>query len=215
MSTRIYTLPVEQTKWTIPSVGAATIFNWEYDEGRDKILGLYERGKAKQWNAADRIDWSQEVDPSNPLGFPSKYVRIYLSAKIWNKLGEKEQGRVRLHLDAWRFSQFLHGEQGALICAAKLVQIVPDLDSKFYAATQVIDEARHVEVYSRYLREKLGLAYPINPHLKTLLDQAITTRDGTSPTWRCRSSSKAWLWRSSAIFATSALNPLAKPSTLT
>jgi hypothetical protein len=50
---------------------------------------------------------------------------------------------------------------------------VPDIDSKFYAATQVFDEARHVEVYSRYLREKLELAYPVNPHLKTLLDQAI------------------------------------------
>ncbi|HVG18769.1 MAG TPA: ferritin-like domain-containing protein [Blastocatellia bacterium] len=169
----MYTLPVDQTQWHVPSGGATTIFNWEYDEGRDKLLGLYEKGKDKQWNANDRLDWSQEVDPSNPLGFPDYYISLY-GSDVWNNMDEKMRGQTRHHLDAWRFSQFLHGEQGALICAAKIVQTVPDIDSKFYAATQVADEARHVEVYSRYLREKLGLAYPINVHLKTLLDQAIT-----------------------------------------
>jgi hypothetical protein len=169
----MYTLPVDQTQWHVPGVGSTTIFNWEYDEGRDKLLGLYEKGKTKQWNSNDRLDWSLEVDRSNPLGFPEHYVPIY-GSDIWNKMGEKDRSLVRLHLDSWRFSQFLHGEQGALICAAKIVQTVPDIDSKFYAATQVFDEARHVEVYSRYLREKLQLAYPVNVHLKTLLDQAIT-----------------------------------------
>jgi hypothetical protein len=77
-------------------------------------------------------------------------------------------------MEAWRFSQFLHGEQGALVCTAKIVQTVPDLDSKFYAATQVIDEARHVEVFSRYLHEKLDLVYPINVNLKALLDDVIS-----------------------------------------
>jgi P-aminobenzoate N-oxygenase AurF len=131
------------------------------------------RVKTNQWNSNDRLDWSIEIDRSNPLGFPDHYVTIY-GSDVWNKMDDKERSVVRLHLDAWRFSQFLHGEQGALICAAKIVQTVPDIDSKFYAATQVFDEARHVEVYSRYLREKLELAYPVNPHLKTLLDQAIT-----------------------------------------
>jgi hypothetical protein len=173
MSTRMYTLPVEQTQWHVPGVGSTTIFNWEYDEGRDKLLGLYEKGKTNQWNSNERLDWSLEVDLSNPLGFPDYYVSIY-GSDVWNKMDEKGRSQVRLHLDAWRFSQFLHGEQGALICAAKIVQTVPDVDSKFYAATQVFDEARHVEVYSRYLREKLQLAYPVNIHLKTLLDQAIT-----------------------------------------
>jgi hypothetical protein len=172
MSSRIYTLPVEQTKWEIPGVGFSTVFNWNYDDGRDRLLNLYEKGKTKQWNANDRLDWSREIDLSNPLGFPDYYVSIY-GSEIWERLDEKGRAEVRLHLDAWRFSQFLHGEQGALICSAKIVQSVPDIDSKFYAATQVVDEARHVEVYSRYLREKLGLAYPINPYLKTLLDQAI------------------------------------------
>jgi 1,2-phenylacetyl-CoA epoxidase catalytic subunit len=173
MSTRIYTLPVEQTRWTLPGHGSSTVLSWEYDEGRDRLLHLYEKGKTRQWNAGHRLDWDHEVDLSNPLGLPDESVPIR-GSPMWEALDEAGRAQVRFHLDAWRFSQFLHGEQGALVCAAKIVQTVPDLDSKLYAATQVVDEARHVEVYSRYLREKLGLAYPINPHLKTLLDQAIS-----------------------------------------
>src|SRR5256884_3104262 len=93
---------------------------------------------------------------------------------MWDRMDEPARGNLRHHMGAWLNSQFLHGEQGALVCAAKIVQTVPDIDSKFYAATQVFDEARHVEVYSRYLREKLQLAYPVNIHLKSLLDQAIS-----------------------------------------
>lgn len=173
MATRMYSLPIEQTNWEVPGIGYTTVFDWAYDQGREKLLNLYEKGKNRQWNSNERLDWSLEINLSNPLGLPDQYVAIY-GSDIWEKLDEKNRGLVRLHLDAWRFSQFLHGEQGALICSAKIVQTVPDIDSKFYAATQVFDEARHVEVYSRYLREKLELAYPINPHLKALLDQAIT-----------------------------------------
>ena len=84
-----------------------------------------------------------------------------------------EKARVRTHFQAWQLSQFLHGEQGALVCTAKIVQQVPTIDAKFYAATQVVDEARHVEAYSRLLHEKFDLVYPINPHLKQLLDDTL------------------------------------------
>jgi hypothetical protein len=173
MSTRMYALPVEQTQWKVTTDDSQTVFNWEYDEGRDRLLSLYEKGKDKQWNANQRIDWSIEIDRDNPLGFPDTFVSIY-GSPTWNKLDDRGKAEVRHHLEAWRFSQFLHGEQGALICTAKIVQTVPDIDSKFYAATQVIDEARHVEVYSRYLREKIQMAYPINVHLKSLIEQGIS-----------------------------------------
>ena len=93
---------------------------------------------------------------------PDEAVPI-IGTPWWEKMSDAEKGEVRRHMEAWRFSQFMHGEQGALICTAKIVQTVPDIDSKFYAATQVIDEARHVEVYSRYLHEKIELVYPLNP----------------------------------------------------
>ncbi len=172
MSTRMYTLPVEQTKWAVNS-NAVTIFNWEYDEGRDKLLNLYEKGKDRQWNTNTRLDWSQSVNLDNPFGYPDEFYTLF-HTPYWNKMNDKERGQVRLHFAAWNFSQFLHGEQGALICTAKIVQCVPDIDAKFYAATQVMDEARHAETYARYLNEKLDLVYPISPPLKTLLDNIIS-----------------------------------------
>jgi hypothetical protein len=171
MSTRVYTLPVEQTRWQVAG-GGETVFTWEYDEGRDKLLNLYEKGKNKQWNSRERIDWSTPVDLDNPIGGPEAYVPIY-GSDIWEKMGQQDRNQLFHHMASWQFSQFLHGEQGALICASKIVQTVPDIDSKFYAATQVMDEARHVETYSRFLHEKLELAYPINQHLKALLDDVV------------------------------------------
>jgi len=102
-----------------------------------------------------------------------RVIQIY-GTDIWNRMTEKEHCRVRHHLQASQISQFMHGEQGALIATAKIVQTVPDLDSKFYAATQVMDEARHVEAYSRLLHEKFELAYPITPGLKALLEDGLS-----------------------------------------
>jgi hypothetical protein len=172
VSTRVYALPIEQTRWEVPGDGT-TVFDWNYDEGSDRLLSLYEKGKKKQWDASERLDWSIEVDTNDPMGVPEQTIAIY-GSRVWDSLGPKERGMVRHHLAAWQFSQFLHGEQGALICSAKIVQTVPGIDAKFYAATQVMDEARHVEVYSRYLHEKLQLAYPINPGLKALLNDVIS-----------------------------------------
>jgi 1,2-phenylacetyl-CoA epoxidase catalytic subunit len=171
MSTRHYTLPVDQTQWEVPS-GNTTVFNWEYDETRDRLLTLYEKGKEKQWNAQTRLDWSVDVDPTSKVNGPDYNIPIF-GSDIWERMTEEEKGQTRHHIGSWMNSQFLHGEQGALICASKIVQTVPDMDSKFYAATQVMDEARHVEMYSQYVRDKLDLAYPINKDLKTLLNQVI------------------------------------------
>src|SRR5688500_13857339 len=171
-SQRIYTLPVDQTGWAVDG-SFETVFNWEYDDLRDRLIGLYSKGKQKQWDAEVRIDWSQDLDPGNPMELADEYLGIY-GTDLWNKMTTKEREELRRHGQAWQISQFLHGEQGALICAAKIVQTVPDIDSKFYAATQVIDEARHVEAYNKFLHEKLELAYPIHPQLALLLDQTLS-----------------------------------------
>lgn len=171
MSTAYYTLPVQDTKWGVPG-SFDTVFNWEYDDMRGRLVTLYEKGKTKQWDSATRIDWSTDVDPGHPGNAPDYYIPIF-GSDIWERLTEKERYNLRHHMAGWLNSQFLHGEQGALVCTAKIVQSVPDIDSKFYAATQVMDEARHCETYSRYLRDKIELAYPINKFLKTLLDQVV------------------------------------------
>lgn len=167
-----YTNRPEADVWDVPQTFDTT-FRWEYDDGRDKLLGLYDKGKKLQWDAAERIDWSQELNPINPAGLPDQVLGIY-GSDIWEGLDEKGKNEVRKHFQSWQLSQFLHGEQGALLCTAKIVQQVPHMDAKFYASTQVIDEARHVEAYSRLLHEKYDLVYPINPHLKSLLDDTLS-----------------------------------------
>ncbi len=150
-----------------------TNFRWEYQDGRDSLLKLYQKGKDKQWDATERIDWSQDLDPENPEQLPDESIPIFGSAPF-ERLTAKEKANLRRHFQSWQLSQFLHGEQGALICTAKIVQQVPNMDAKFYAATQVIDEARHVESYSRLLHDKFQLAYPITPTLKRLLDDVLS-----------------------------------------
>ena len=175
MSTqRIYALPVETTEWKFD--GATEIqFNWEYDDGSDALLELYDKGKKQQWDASTRLDWSLELDPENPMQLKDEALSIY-DTDYWRKMTDKEKGWLRQNLQANQISQFMHGEQGALIATAKIVGTVPDMNAKFYAATQVMDEARHVEAYKRLLHEKFDLAYPINPSLKTLLEQTLSDR---------------------------------------
>jgi hypothetical protein len=169
-----YVVPVDMRTWDVPATGAAR-FNWEYDDGRERLLNLYQKGMDKQWDAVDRIDWDLDIDPLDPLGMPPMANPIATS-RTWERIKDDPRavGELRQHQSAWQFSQFLHGEQGAMICSARIVESVPDLDAKFYAATQTMDEARHAETYARFLQEKIGLVYPINTDLKALLDDTLT-----------------------------------------
>src|SRR6476620_10448401 len=167
-----YTDVPEPYSWEVPSAGDAR-FTWEYDEGRARLLSLYQKGKDKQWDAQSRIDWSQDVDPMNPIRMPDEFHPLF-GSPMWEAADEARHAEMRQHFQAWQFSQFLHGEQGAMVCAAKIVEVVPDLDAKFYAATQTMDEARHVETFGRFLQEKVGLVYPINTNLTSLLDDTLS-----------------------------------------
>ena len=175
MSTHdLYAIPAEHATWDLEMQGASR-FTWEYDDGRDRLLSLYQKGKDKQWDSATRIDWSLDVDPGDALGLPREAIAIYGSDQ-WRRIEKDPAAIAELsqHLTSWQFSQFLHGEQGAMICSARIVESVPDLDSKFYAATQTMDEARHAETYARFLQDKIGMVYPINTHLKALLDDTLS-----------------------------------------
>nr|WP_223185848.1 ferritin-like domain-containing protein [Streptomyces sp. CBMA152] len=164
--------------WQVPASGAAR-FSWEAmfpgqknGSGRERLLALYQKGKDKQWDGAKRIDWDLEVDPYDPLGTPDESMTLY-GTRYWAKLTDEDKGELRRHYSAWQFSQFLHGEQGAMVCAARIVESVPDLDAKFYSATQTMDEARHAEIYSRFLHEKIGMLYPVNDNLQGLLGDTL------------------------------------------
>ena len=166
-----YVCDLDSMDWSVAQDFEAN-FRWEYDDGRESLLKLYRKGKRQQWDSDYRIDWSQDIDPENPAGLPDEMISIF-GSPAWNRIDAKERTPPRHHIQAWQMSQFLHGEQGALVCAAKIVQQVPNIDAKFYGATQVMDEARHVEAFSRLLHEKYELVYPINPYLKSLIDDTL------------------------------------------
>jgi hypothetical protein len=172
MSTHdLYTTPVDRSGWEVPLSGEAR-FTWEYDDGRDRLLALYQKGKDKQWDSVKRIDWDLEVDPYNVMGVPDQSLAIY-GTRYWDAMSETDRKELRRHSASWQFSQFMHGEQGAMITGARIVETVPDLDAKFYSATQTMDEARHVEIFSRFLQDKIGMVYPINSKLQDLLGETL------------------------------------------
>ncbi len=147
-------------------------YSWNYDVLKQDLRKLYEKAKGAQWNAQTQLDWGQDVDPEAEY-LPDSQNGLY-GSDIWRKMTPEEIRKFRHESFAWTLSQFLHGEQGALLATAQIVDAVPLTDAKFYASTQVMDEARHVEVYDKYLREKLELEYPINRHLRSLLDSILT-----------------------------------------
>jgi hypothetical protein len=155
------------------------IFTWDYERTRPALGKLYEKAKTSQWNVTTDLDWSIDVDQEQVvLANAAQDSRFFTDAvdlagtpfATWT---EKEWVRLGIESQNWTLSQFLHGEQGALLCTARIVETVPWIDAKYYAATQVMDEARHVEVFARYLDEKLSGHYPINAHLGLLLDDIL------------------------------------------
>src|SRR3984957_14225867 len=157
-----------------------TIFTWDYEKGRrPKLDKLYEKAKKTQWNGQTDLPWDIEVDQeklvvANALQNGGLGGGLDVSGTPFAKWGEKEWIELGVESQNWTLSQFMHGEQGALVCTAKIVESVPWIDAKYYAATQVMDEARHVEVFSKYLDDKLSGHYPINAHLRMLLDDIIS-----------------------------------------
>ena len=153
------------------AVPQSVSYNWEYDATRKRLMRLYENAKRDQWNSSTRLDWSIDVDPESEL-VPDLGIGIY-GTPIWEKLTAREKRKLRHEAITWQLCQFLHGEQGALLATAQIVDSVPWYEAKQYGATQVMDEARHVEVYRRFVQEKLQHEYPVNAELKKLLDQIL------------------------------------------
>jgi len=149
-----------------------TTYTWNYEMVRRDLHNLYEKAKRDQWNASERLDWRLAVDPEAE-NLPDVQIPVY-GTHIWEKLTPAEVRKLRGEQIRWSLSNFMHGEQGALLATAQVVDATPSMEAKLYGATQVMDEARHLEVFSRYLHEKLGGTYPINANLKALLDQILT-----------------------------------------
>ncbi len=161
-----------------------TSFTWDYVQHRPALTKLYEKGKVSQWNATSDIDWTPEVNFGEPDPIIGPEERAMLDGFMgfesedspFHGMDEDQRAAMGWEFQAWMVSQFMHGEQGALVATARLVETVPDIDSKYYAANQVADEARHVEAYAKYINDKLGAqhSYPISVPLQSLLTDIMT-----------------------------------------
>jgi len=151
---------------------AERLFLWDYERDRGQLVTLYNKAMGSQWNSVKDLDWSIEVDPErlvaeqeNPVLAIARLAGT-LPGSPMAKWAEKEYLQLGIEFFKANLSQFMHGEQGAMMTAAKIVETVPWIDAKYYASTQTMDEARHTEVFAKYLRTKLGDAYPMSPFLK-------------------------------------------------
>ena len=153
------------------------VFQWNYDPEVEELRNLYVKATEAQWVAERDLDWDRPIDLVKFATHAARRRRADREDVVL-ALAAARRRIVELtrRTAAFRLSQFLHGEQGALMVAAQLVNAVPHTDAKFYAATQTMDEARHVEVFARYI-EKLDEIRPIAPSLKGILDQTLETGD--------------------------------------
>ena len=151
---------------------ADRLFLWDYERDRGQLVTLYNKAMGSQWNSVTDLDWSIDVDPErliaeqdSPLLAVARMAGTLPGCPLatWT---EKEYTQLGIEMFKASLSQFMHGEQGAMMTAAKIVETVPWIDAKYYASTQTMDEARHTEVFAKYLRTKLGDAYPMSPFLK-------------------------------------------------
>ncbi len=155
-------------------VALTAIYCWNYGSEIDQLRSLYANGLERQWIAVKELDWEGGIDREafgrtfSLGGFPIQ------ETEFWTNLEPDLKWEVARRSTAFLLSNFLHGEQGALMVASQMVSAVPHMDGKFYAATQTVDEARHVEVFSAYI-EQLDEIYPIMPSLKRVLDATIGT----------------------------------------
>ena len=158
---------------------AQRLYQWNYTRERPQLVTLYNKAMASQWNSVTDLDWATPVDPEETAAErDSDFMQIVRAAaeepgSPISSWGEKEFTQIGIENMKATLSQFMHGEQGAMIVAAKLTETVPWIDAKYYAATQTMDEARHTEVFAKYLDEKLGEPYEMSPGLEAQITDLI------------------------------------------
>ncbi len=183
-------------------------WEWDYLREVESLRALYERGKKAQWNVETDIDWSVEI-PDTAFAMPCEQT---VFGMVLRMMGAPEAMQMRAARDelAHGFSQLLHGEQAALQLTAQLCNMVPDMDAKLFAGQQVADECRHVEVFAKALARKFGEVHPIDPNIKFLLDEMLST-----PNWHYKTIGMQVIFEGVAMgiitdMGTRTLNPLVR-----
>jgi para-aminobenzoate N-oxygenase AurF len=168
-------------------------WTWNYASEVEELRALYERGKKGQWNAETDVDWSIPF-PRDEWFLPKEGLQLLPSVLAIAGADDATCRAAAFDEFAWTFSQLLHGEQAALQLCGQLTNACPTMDAKFYAASQVVDEARHIEVIAKFLQRKVGTIYPIGGTLKVLLDKLLETE-----TWKMKTLGMQCLFEGMAV----------------
>ena len=179
-------------------------YNWDYTLQDNRIKKLYELGKELNWNANIDVDWSK---PFEQISEPPEW--FWDDYKPYQKLSDEKKIEFAKHRNAWSLSQYLHGEQGALLVASQLTSCAPTYNAKLYAASQTFDEARHVEAFNKYIQTRTKLMYPIGNALKSILDKILT-----DPRWDLKFIGMQLIIEGLALAAFQATRDLAKDPVL-
>jgi hypothetical protein len=127
--------------------------------------------RLSQWDESRDIDWA--IHDREPLREQSAFVREAFDNSPLGRYGESLWRRFLQEQQSWMVSQFLHGEQSSLVVSARLIEVLPDVGAKRYAASQAAEEARHVAVFARYADEWLPNQYAVSPSFECLLEQIL------------------------------------------
>ena len=99
---------------------ADAIFTWDYSLARPALRKLYEKAKTGQWNATTDLPWETDVDLEATITADQAVLgtgidpTVYIGTPV-EKWGDKEWIEFGMEGRRWGLSQFMHGEQGALI----------------------------------------------------------------------------------------------------
>jgi hypothetical protein len=151
----------------------SSVFRDSYTLDSEKLESLYSKSKRHQWDAEVDVDWNNFSPEHDILDRETDFL---FRLSCVRELPESQQAALWRGANLFLISQVLHGEQAALMTCGQLVNAVPDIDGKFAAAVQVMDEARHVEVFARYL-ECQGQRFPIDPDLKWIIERLLSESD--------------------------------------
>src|SRR5205809_6080877 len=99
-----------------------TLWDYDYEPTHDELTTLYETAKKNQWNGSTAIDWSRPIGKEGPV---LNIAMAFGGTAFFERMTVEEKAEAEIRVSAWRLSQFLHGEQGALLVASQLVNPVP------------------------------------------------------------------------------------------
>src|ERR1051325_8362085 len=88
-------------------------YTWGYQDTRQKLRDLYDKAVRGQWISDDVLPWNTDVYLGRPMG-PENLQPLF-GSEIHARMTEDERKKLNTEVFCWTLSQFMHGEQGALL----------------------------------------------------------------------------------------------------